>query len=122
MTQLIQAAFMTPDGKTFATKQEAINHVRIPLIEAALSKLTQKNKDLVAWLLEKKDAIIEGFDAGKLQRVTKAERKALEKEMFIIAEILRDIRDNVHLSQDISQKINTLSANKKIFYTFVIIN
>lgn len=41
-----------------------------------------------------------------------------EKEMFIIAEILRDIRDNVHLSQDISQKINTLSANKKIFYTF----
>lgn len=38
--------------------------------------------------------------------------------MFIIAEILRDIRDNVHLSQDISQKINTLSANKKIFYTF----
>lgn len=43
-----------------------------------------------------------------------------EKEMFIIAEILRDIRDNVHLSQDISQKINTLSANKKYFIHLII--
>lgn len=38
-------------------------------------------------------------------------------EMFIIAEILRDIRDNERFSQDISQKINILSANKKICYT-----
>ena len=87
MTQLIKSAFMTPDGKTFATKQEAIDHVRIPLIEAALNKLTQKNGDLVRWLVEKKDSIVEGFNAGKVQRVTKAERKALEKALFVVREM-----------------------------------
>ena len=41
-----------------------------------------------------------------------------EKEMSTIAEILRDIRDNDYFSQDISNKINMISANKKICYTF----
>ena len=41
-----------------------------------------------------------------------------EEEMSIIAEILRDIRDNDFFSQDISNKINIVSANKKICYTF----
>lgn len=36
-----------------------------------------------------------------------------EAEMLIIAEILRDIRDNEQFSKDISQKINMLSSNKK---------
>lgn len=40
-----------------------------------------------------------------------------DTEMLIIAEILRDIRDNVHFSQDISDRINKLSVNKKICYT-----
>ena len=40
-----------------------------------------------------------------------------EAEMLIIAEILRDIRDNEQFSQDISQKINMLSSNKKICFT-----
>ncbi len=38
-------------------------------------------------------------------------------EMLIIAEILRDIRDNDQFSQDISERINKLSMNKKICYT-----
>ena len=41
-----------------------------------------------------------------------------EKEMNAIAEILRDIRDNEHFSLDISNKINTISASKRIYYTF----
>ena len=41
-----------------------------------------------------------------------------EKEMNAIAEILRDIRDNEHFSLDISSKINTISASKRIYYTF----
>lgn len=41
-----------------------------------------------------------------------------EKEMSDIAEILRDIRDNDYFSQDISNRINMISANKKINYTF----
>ena len=41
-----------------------------------------------------------------------------EKEMNAIAEILRDIRDTEHFSQDISSKINAISASKRICYTF----
>lgn len=38
-------------------------------------------------------------------------------EMLVIAEILRDIRDNNQFSQDISNRINRLSTNKKLCYT-----
>lgn len=41
-----------------------------------------------------------------------------EKEMSDISEILRDIRDNKYFSQDISNRINMISSNKKICYTF----
>lgn len=40
-----------------------------------------------------------------------------DAEMLIIAGILRDIRDSNQFSQDISDRINKLSANKKICYT-----
>lgn len=40
-----------------------------------------------------------------------------DTEMQIIAEILRDIRDSDHFSQDISNRINDLSANKELCYT-----
>ena len=38
-------------------------------------------------------------------------------QMLIIAKILRDIRDNNSFSQDISDRINILSANKQLCYT-----
>lgn len=38
-------------------------------------------------------------------------------EMLIIAEILRDIRDNNSFSQDISDRINILSTKKQLCYT-----
>lgn len=40
-----------------------------------------------------------------------------DDEMLIIAGILRDIRDNKHLSQDISARINELATNKHLCYT-----
>lgn len=40
-----------------------------------------------------------------------------DMEMQLIAEILRDIRDEIYLSQDVSDKINKLSTRKKICYT-----
>lgn len=40
-----------------------------------------------------------------------------DTEMLIIAKILRDIRDNNEFSQDISDRINKLSMDKKICYT-----
>ena len=87
MTQIIKQAFMTPDGSTFATKQEAIDHVRIPLIKSALNKLTERNTDLTEWLLAKKAEIVEAFSSGKIQRVTKAEKKRLEKELLTIRDM-----------------------------------
>lgn len=41
-----------------------------------------------------------------------------DSEMQSIAKILRDIRNYNQFSQDISNRINKLSANKKIRYTF----
>lgn len=41
-----------------------------------------------------------------------------KEEMFLIAEILKDIRDNEGIIPDILAKINTLSKQKKICYTF----
>lgn len=87
MTQIIKQAFMTPDGQTFATKQEAVDHVRIPLIKSALNKLTERNTDLTEWLLAKKAEIVEAFSSGKIQRVTKAEKKRLEKELLTIRDM-----------------------------------
>ena len=40
-----------------------------------------------------------------------------DAEMNLIAEILRDIRDNDTFSQDISKKINSLSSKKEICFT-----
>ena len=40
-----------------------------------------------------------------------------DTEMLFIAKILRDIRNNNEFSQDISDRINKLSTDKKIFYT-----
>lgn len=40
-----------------------------------------------------------------------------DAEMLFIAKILRDIRDNHEFSHDISNRINKLTANKKICYT-----
>lgn len=40
-----------------------------------------------------------------------------DNEMLMIAKILRDIRDNDSFSQDISDRINNISANKKLCYT-----
>ena len=40
-----------------------------------------------------------------------------DNEMLMIAKILRDIRDNDSFSRDISDRINNISANKKLCYT-----
>lgn len=74
----LKQGYVTPDGKVFATKAEANDHLRRPLITKALNALTHTNEQLSAWLLEMSDSIEAAFECTKVSRVTKAERKKLE--------------------------------------------
>jgi len=73
--------FQTPDGQVFDTKAEAFNHVRRPKILAALHKLTDNNQELSTWLIDNQEHVEVAFELGTIRRVTKSERKKLEKSI-----------------------------------------
>jgi hypothetical protein len=79
--QGIQQVYKAPDGKEFGTREEAMQYIRRPLITAELSKIDGVNKDLVEWLLENQESVEVAFEVGTIRRVTKAERKKLEKAL-----------------------------------------
>lgn len=87
MTQISTAkTFTTPDGSVFSSMAEALEHVRVPLVKAALVKLTgEGNGELVTWLLDNKVEIENTYEADKVQRVTKSERKELRKALDAIS-------------------------------------
>lgn len=70
------------DGQkhVFDTQSEAKDFLRNPLVLNALKKLS-KDADTATWLLNQKDNILESVEAGKVRRVSKAERKELEKAL-----------------------------------------
>jgi hypothetical protein len=71
----------TTDGpKWFETKSEARDFKRTPLMLKALKALA-KDGETAQWLLDNRDEIASAFEGGKIQRVTKADRKALEKAL-----------------------------------------
>jgi dsDNA-binding SOS-regulon protein len=76
MDQLRQV-FSTPDGMTFDTKAEALDHLRRPQIQAALANVTAGNAELSAWLLDNQETVESAFEIGTIKRVTKSERKKL---------------------------------------------
>ena len=78
---VLRQGFMTPDGKVFDTKSEAMDYMRKPQKEAALNKLNGNNAELTAWLLENEESISDTFESTKIQRVTKSEKKQLEKAL-----------------------------------------
>lgn len=82
MSELKQGFIVeTPEGlKVFETKSEAKEFIRTPLVLKAL-KVLSKDADTAAWLLEHKEDILSAFEGGKLRRVTKSERKSLEKAL-----------------------------------------
>jgi len=73
--------FQTPDGQVFDSKAEALNHVRRPKIQAALLKLTDNNQELSTWLIDNQEHVEVAFELGTIRRVTKSERKKLEKSI-----------------------------------------
>jgi hypothetical protein len=98
MTSLIKQGYITPDGTTFATAAEARDHLRKPLIEAALKKVAGGDPNLSKFLMEQEDEIQKAFEAGVVSRVTKSERKKLEKALEELATInnskLKFLQDN----------------------------
>lgn len=73
--------FVTEDGKAFDTKAEALSYLRKPLKMEALNKINGDNTELSEWLLENEDAIESIFESTKIRRVTKVEKKHLEKAL-----------------------------------------
>jgi len=70
------------------TKTEAAELTRIPLIKKALFELSGAKDELAGWLYTNKDKLDAAFGSGTVRRVTKAERKALEKALDHVAEVL----------------------------------
>lgn len=84
MTNLSQK-FVTEDGKAFDTKAEAMDYLRRPLKAAALNKINGDNKELTDWLLDNEEAVAANFESTKIRRVTKSEKKQLEKALEAVA-------------------------------------
>jgi dsDNA-binding SOS-regulon protein len=94
MSDIISQTWQTPDGKTFATKAEATEHVRKPQVKEALLKVTDNNEELSEFLAENRDEVAEAFDTGTIRRVTKAEKKKLAAACERLAEIFKDSNDH----------------------------
>ena len=87
MTQIIEQAFVV-DGKTFASKAEALDFIRRPKVMAAMNAVTENNSELTAWLVENQEVVENAFDVGTIKRVSKSEAKKLTEALDHIAEIL----------------------------------
>lgn len=85
---IVKALFATPDGQYFETRQEAVDHIRIPQIKAALMAVTNGNEKVTNWLIEQQEAIVNAFDTGTIRRVSKKEKKALELALEAIKDVV----------------------------------
>ena len=86
MTTELKQVFALEDGTTFDTKAEALNYLTRPKILAALMKVTDGNQDLSDWLVDNQDTVTSAFDTGTIRRVTKAEKKKLDKAVDALVE------------------------------------
>ena len=93
------------NGQLFATKEEATNFVRQPLIKAALQLLTGNNVELADWLIANQKDLQDSYSAGTVARVTKAERKELANA--IKAAVAANIPGTQFLIDNASQVIDS---------------
>lgn len=80
MTKIV-SKFVTEDGHSFDSRQEAEDHIRIPLITKALNELNGNNKELTEWLIAKREEVEATYESTKIRRVTKADRNKLKKAL-----------------------------------------
>ena len=83
MSEAIKKAFVV-DGKIFDTQAEAADYMRRPKVIAALDQITKGNTELNDWLYNHQETLEQIFDCGTIKRVTKAEKKALDKALEAI--------------------------------------
>lgn len=87
------------DGQWFQTAAAARDHLRKPLVAAALKKVANGNEKLGAFLAGNEDEIQKAFESGVICRVTKSERNKLVKALTHLATLtdgkLKFIQDNV---------------------------
>ena len=83
---VLKQGYITPDGQVFETKAAAQTHLRRPKILEAMNKLTGDNADLSEWLIDNHETVWAAFDTGTIRRVSKAEKKKLEKALEAIVE------------------------------------
>jgi len=75
------------NGQFFDTKAEAIDFLRTPKIRTALLAVTANKVELTDWLIENRETVEMAFETGKIRRVTKSERKKLEKAVDALVEL-----------------------------------
>jgi len=80
----IKAVYAAGD-KTFDTKAEAVDYLRRPLIQEAFEAVTG-NSDVIEWLMENQECVEAAFDTGTIKRVTKVEKKKLDKALDLLKE------------------------------------
>jgi hypothetical protein len=87
VAQKAQAVFVIiVDGERmyFDSQQEADDFQRNPMVQAALTELTESTgatADLADFLFENKDAIADCFGAGKARKLSRKERGELERAL-----------------------------------------
>jgi hypothetical protein len=86
MTMIIKPTFSTPDGKSFDTRAEALNHMRRPEQLKVLTPLCGQEK-LAEWLIDKSEDIEAAFESGTVRRVKNSERKKLDKALEAVVKL-----------------------------------
>lgn len=87
MSQELRSVIVTPDGKQFDNKTDALNYMRRPKIVEALKRVTDGNSELVEWLVEHQETVEVAFEVGTIRRVTKSESKKLNAALEALKEI-----------------------------------
>ena len=87
MTQIAQKIVVElEDGsyKMFDTKAEAVDFLRRPQQMKALRAFIDQD-ELASWIVDVQDELADAFEAAKVKRVTKQEKKELEKALEALA-------------------------------------
>lgn len=74
------------NGQFFDTKAEAQDFLRRPKIKTALLAVTAGKAELTDWLIDNRETVEMSFEVGTIRRVTKSEKKKLEKALEALVE------------------------------------
>jgi hypothetical protein len=115
----LNQVYRTPDGQTFDSKAEAMDHMRRPVITEALNGLIDDNAELVTWLIDNRTQIEDAFEAGTIKRVSKSEKNQLEKALKAISDAnepkFKFVADNAAAILDTFRwpKVTRMDADEK---------